>query len=170
MKRLLLSILLIAALDASAFDFLWHDAAGNAWATRSGDPFARLDREYRVDALPAQWARDGDGFRFFVVHAGEEWTCRDGTIRPLPSELPQVVSKLDLLLAIYDLGKFDVFMAWLDGSGLKPFWDAAQVMATDHPLYEQALASVQQALGLTDAEREAILEKIAKPAYQEKIP
>lgn len=36
------------------------------------------------------------------------------------------------------------------------------IMTTDHPLYEQALESVQEALGITDEERDAILDRIAK--------
>ena len=54
------------------------------------------------------------------------------------------------------------FLAWLDSSGLKPFWDAATVMTTIHPLYEQALSSVQEALGISDDERDEILARIAK--------
>jgi hypothetical protein len=163
MKRLSAFILILLALAtvAPAWDFLWREGGQNL-ATRSADPFARLDRVARLDDQPVRWAREGDGFRFFVVWCGEEWTCRDGTIQPSRDELPKTISKLDLLLVLREMDKTDEFVAWLDASGLRIFWDAAQDLATDHPLYEQALESVQEVLGLTDEEVEAVLERIAK--------
>lgn len=144
------------------WDFLYFDENGNAKVTRNANPFFRLDRAFRVPELPAKWERDGDGFAFFVEYDGRRWDCDDGTISAPKEELPKTISKLDLLLVLRELGKLDAFFAWLDASSLKPFWDAAQNMATDHPLYTQALASVQAALGISDEERDAILERIAK--------
>jgi len=170
MKRLTVVVLALAVLSqaAVAWDFLYREGAERR-ATRSADPFARLEREGRVESLPVRWERkaDGEGFLFFVEWDGAKWYCIDGTMSVPASELPYTISKLDLLLALRELDKMDAFFAWLEASGLKPFWDAAQIMATDHPLYEQALSSVQQALGLTDEERDAILEQIAKPAFKE---
>lgn len=146
--------------SAAAWDFLYRDAAGNC-ATRSQSPFAVSERAYRVEPLPSAWAYVGDEWLARVDYAGETWLCYDGTIVPA-TDRPQTISKLDLLLVLRDMGKTDEFVAWLDQCGLRIFWDAAQLMTTDHPLYEQALESVQEALGITDEERDEILERIAK--------
>lgn len=163
----LASVLALAALAflplqnaAAAWDYLYRDVTGNC-ATRAQSPFAVTDRDYRVEPLPSAWVYVGDAWLSKVEYAGETWICRDGTIVPV-TERPKVISKLDLLLVLRELGKLDAFFAWLEASGLKPFWDAAQLITTDHPLYEQALESVQEALGLTDEERDEILERIAK--------
>ena len=145
---------------AAAWDYLYRDAAGNC-ATRAASPFARADREFRVEPLPASWVHVGDAWLSQVEYAGETWLCRDGTIVPA-TERPKTISKLDLLLVLREMGKLDAFFAWLEASGLKPFWDAAQLMTTDHPLYEDALESAQEALGVTDEERDELLERIAK--------
>lgn len=158
---LLCAWLLVAFQAAFAWDFLWREGGANL-ATRSADPFARLDRVARVESLPVQWEREGEGFRFFVEWDGAEWTCRDGTMTVPAEELPKTISKLDLLLVLREMGKLDAFFAWLEASGLKPFWDAAQLMTTDHPLFGQALESVQEALGVTDEERDEILRRIAR--------
>lgn len=163
MKRLSAFVLILLSLAtlSPAWDFLWRESGQNL-ATRSADPFARLDRVAREESLPVEWEREGDGFRFFVAWGGEEWTCRDGTMTVPSSELPKTISKLDLLLVLREMDKTGEFVTWLDASGLRIFWDAAQLMTTDHPLYEQALEGVQEALGLTDEEVEAVLERIAK--------
>ena len=163
MKKWILSLFVcfVAVQGAFAMDFLWRDGGTNL-ASRSSDPFARLDRVARVDALPVQWARVGDGFRIYVEWGGEEWTCKDGTMAVPPQDLPKTISKLDLLLVLREMGKLEQFSAWLDASGLRMFWDAAQLMTTDHPLYEQALGSVQEALQITDEQRDEILRRIAK--------
>lgn len=161
MKKLLFVFFALCSQMTFAHDFLFYDN-GEFLATRNADPFARMDRVTRVDTLDTQWKRDVDGYRFYVVWHGQEWTCRDGSMTVPASELPKTISKLDLLLVLREMGKLDAFFAWLEASGLKPFWDAAQLMTTDHPLYEQALESVQEALGLTDEERDEILERIAK--------
>lgn len=155
-----LALLLTARIASADWDFLYRDATGNC-VTRSQDPFAIPGRSYRLQPLPASWAFIGDSWISKVDYAGEIWLCRDGSILPT-GERPKVISKLDLLLVLRELDKLAAFTAWLDASGLKPFWDAAQLLTTDHPLYEQALASVQEALGITDEERDAILERIAK--------
>jgi len=162
MKKWTTAVLALAALAGAAFgyDFLYMEG-GKALATRSPDPFARLDRVARVETLPSAWVYVGDEWLAQVEYAGETWLCRDGTIVPV-TERPKVISKLDLLLVLSEMGKLEAFFAWLEASGLKPFWDAAQLMTTDHPLYGQALESVQEALGVTDEERDEILERIAK--------
>ena len=161
--RFLLALSALAFLpinSVAAWDFLYRDATGNC-ATRSQNPFAVPVRAHRVESLPSAWVYVGDEWLAQVEYAGETWLCRDGTIVPV-TERPKVISKLDLLLVLREMGKTDVFVAWLDASGLRIYWDAAQLMTTDHPLYEQALESVQEALGLTDEERDEILERIAK--------
>ena len=150
---------------AAAWDFLYRDATGNC-ATRSQSPFAVSDRAYRVAPLPSSWVLVGDSCLAQVEYAGEKWLCRDGTIVPA-AERPKVISKLDLLLVLRELDKIDAFFAWLDASGLKPFWDAAQLLTTDHPLYEQSLASVQEALGISDEERDSILDRITHQGRQD---
>lgn len=145
----------------AAWDILWHDAQGRPCATRSADPFARLDRDYRTEALPSSWVLVGEEWLSTVEYEGETWLCRDGTIVPAV-ERPKTISKLDLLLVLRELDKTDAFFAWLDASGLREFWAAAQLLTTNHPLYAEALASVQEALGLTDEEAAAILARIAK--------
>ena len=122
MKSLVSCFLLLLSIAESSFawDFLWRDGDENL-ATRSADPFARMDRVAREDNLPVKWERDGDKFRFFVEWGGEEWTCRDGSMIVPADELPKTISKLDLLLVLHELDKMDAFFAWLDASGLKPF-------------------------------------------------
>lgn len=157
----LTSLLFFPVRDTLAdWDFLYRDSTGNC-ATRSLDPFAVPGRAYRVQPLPASWAFIGDSWISKVDYAGHMWFCRDGSIVPT-GDRPKVISKLDLLLVLREMDKLAAFAAWLDASGLKPFWDAAQLLTTDHPLYEQALASAQEALGITDEQRDAILERIAK--------
>ena len=146
--------------SAAAWDFLWRDATGNC-ATRSQNPFAVPVRAHRVESLPSAWVYVGDQWLSQVEYDGQTWICRDGTIVPV-TERPKVISKLDLLLVLREMDKTAEFVAWLDQSGLRIYWDAAQLMTTDHPLYESALSSVQEALGLTDEEVEAVLERIAK--------
>jgi len=145
----------------AAWDFLWHDAQGRACATRDADPFARLNREHRAESLESSWVLIGQEWFPAVEYAGETWVCRDGSIVPA-IERPKTISKLDLLLVLRELDKVDAFFAWLDASGLREFWAAAQLLTTNHPLYAEALASVQEALGLTDEEAAAILARIAK--------
>ena len=163
-KAIAVAALLVAAPARADWDFLWRDATGNC-AARSQSPYARAEREYRVEPLAAAWVHDGDELYSQVEYAGETWICRDGSIVP-NAPRPRIISKLDLLLALRELDKTAEFFAWLDASGLREFWNAAQVLATDHPLYNQALTSVQEALGLSDAERDAILESITKPMQE----
>jgi len=130
--------------------------------TRSSDPFAVPGWAYRVENLPAKWEKNGDSIAVYVEYAGSRWTCEDGSVSVPSDELPKVISKLDLLLVLRELEKVDLFFVWLDASGLKPYWDAAQVMSTDHPLFAQGVASVSEALGLSEEEVQAILSRIEK--------
>ena len=96
MKRFVsIALAAIFALQAGAWDFLYHDASGNC-ATRSQSPFARLDREHRTEALESSWVLIGQDWFPAVEYAGETWLCRDGTIVPA-TERPKRISKLDLL-------------------------------------------------------------------------
>ena len=130
--------------------------------SRSSDPFNAGDWTYRTENLPVQWIHDGDDFTIYVEYAGFRWVCVDGSISIPEDERPKTISKLDLLLALRELDKTDDFFTWLELSGLKPYWDAAQVMATDHPLFEQGLATVKIALELSDEEVQDVLSRIAK--------
>lgn len=165
MRKLILSVLVVLAFLTPVFgawDFLYQDLQGTPVATRSSDPFPGMEWEYRVESLPVQYERTSEGFQFYVEYAGKRWTCKDGSIYIPTVDLPKTISKLDLLLVLRELDKMDAFLTWLDASGLKVFFDQANILSTDHPLYEQALVSVQQALGLSDEELQAILARIAK--------
>jgi hypothetical protein len=148
-------------LSAEPWDFLYiRDFARRA--TRAKNPFQMVEREYRVEPLPVHWERVEEGFAFYVEYAGQRWYCTDGTITVPAEELPKTISKLELLMALNEMEKLPDFLAWLEASGLKPFFDQATILSTDHPLYESAVSSVQQALGLTDEEVQAVLARIAK--------
>jgi len=162
MKRLTLIVLLAFASVSQAWDFLYVGSSGELLATRSSNPFAVLSRVHRAESLPVQWERNGDQFRFFVEYEGSKWYCEDGTMSVPASELPKIISKLDLLMAIQKIGKIPEFFAWLDSSGLRVFWDAAQNLSTDNPLYEEALHGACEALGLSEEEAMEILEQIYK--------
>lgn len=142
------------------YDFLLFDSTGNRTVTRDASPFRYSDFAHRVPALPAQWLLLGEEWFGAVSYAGKTWICRDGTIVPA-EERPKRISKLDLLLVLRELDKIGSFFAWLEQSGLKHFWDAAQVMATNHPLFADALASAIVALEITPEEAAAIIERIA---------
>lgn len=156
-KWVLLGLLQILSIGAVADQF---------WVSPDGRLVPVLPRALRTASgvvYPApQTAFESAGWR---LETTEEAAAREAAEEAARRAMPKTISKLDLLLVLRELNKLDAFFAWLEGSGLKPFWDAAQELSTDHPLYEQALASVQEALGLTDAERDAILEQIAKPAF-----
>ena len=160
-KPVLLLIACLAAVQgAFAWDFLWREGGANL-ATRSPDPFERMDREYRLEALPSSWVYAGDAWLTYVEYADEIWICRDGTIVP-ETPRPKTISKLALLLVLRELDKLDAFFSWLDVSGLRVYWDAAQIMTTDHPIFEQGFASIKAALEITDEQAEQIMERIAK--------
>jgi len=154
MKRIFLTLALLAALTASAVQL---------WVSPDGRHLPILPLALHQDGgvlYPApQSAFEAAGWH---LETAEEAAAREAEEAAARQAMPREISKLDLLLVLREMDKMDAFFAWLDAAGLHELWDAAQALTSDHPLYESALASVQEALGVSDEERDAILERIAK--------
>lgn len=165
MKRILALIILLISTSVFAAQYArLNDQTGQLYARTDGHAVV-IDG--RIVFWPDEESLGAAGYYAVpaVTVAVASWSLVDGRLVPEyapPPERPKTISKLDLLLALNEMGKVDTFFAWLDASGLRVFWDAAQDLSTDHPLCEQALSGVQEALGLSDAEVAAVLARIAK--------
>ena len=126
-----------------------------------------------VDVVPEE--EPAEGYHWEAV--GEEETETEIIIKyeqvenpPAPPAPPIVLSKLYLEIALAKRGLLDRFDAWLDEAQIpldesgatmpaRRLYKTANDLSTDNPLYSSALSLVQEALGVDDATRDAIIEE-----------
>lgn len=121
-----------------------------------------------VDTPPTTPAEEGYHWE------ARAWTEEDGKIVRLyvqvenPPPMPRTFSILRLETAIFQMGLTTAFDAFLDSQTvtnehgqtvpLRRFYDRANDLREDHPLFAQYFAAAKTALGITDEQAEAILE------------
>ena len=138
----------------------------------TADSFVRhVVAKHIVDEMPDTPTEEG----FHWEAVGEEETDDAIIIKyeqvadpPVPPPPPVIYSKLYLEIALAKRGLLDKFDAWLNAAEIpldaegatmpaKRLYDRANDLASDNPLFSTVLASVQAALDVDDATRDAIL-------------
>lgn len=136
------------------------------------DSFVRhVVAKHIVDEMPDTPTEEG----FHWEAVGEEETDDAIIIKyeqvqdpPVPPPPPTIYSKLYLEIALARRGLLDKFDAWLNSAEIpldpegstmsaKRLYDRANELASDNALFSTVLASVQAALEVDDATRDAIL-------------
>ena len=138
------------------------------------DSFVRhVVAKHVVDVVPEE--EPAEGYHWEAV--GEDETETEIIIRyeqvenpPAPPAPPVILSKLYLEIALAKRGLLERFDAWLDETQLpldesgasmpaRRLYQTANDLSTDNTLYSSALALVQEALGVDDETRDAIIEE-----------
>lgn len=90
---------------------------------------------------------------YHVLSAGsgptQNTTSTNALVR-VESDTCLVVSKFELVHNLKEMGLYKQFDEWLEKSDLKAEFDAAQVLKTDNPLFQDWRGKAQKALGLDD--------------------
>jgi len=71
----------------------------------------------------------------------------------------RIFSKLKILAALKEAGKWVLVKAWLEEKAYYDFYLAAQEFAEDYPLFAEAVAALKEYTGMDDAGVEEILAK-----------
>ena len=70
---------------------------------------------------------------------------------------PRTFSKLKVVIALANRGKWDAVRDWLDETDFGDLFDAAQDFREDHPAFVAALSVAQERFGFTRDESAALL-------------
>lgn len=104
-----------------------------------------------------------------VAHSNEVWritsyTFAEGTATPVytcswKKVKPRTFSKLKIVAALMEAGVWPQVKAFIEQQGLYDLYLAAQDFSEDNAYFIQGKAALQQSLGWTDEQVEAILKK-----------
>lgn len=117
-----------------------------------------------------------DGAYFVSTEYGDESVLSDGRkviVRryreePLVPPAPPVIrySKLKLIVASKEAGKWDAFKAFIASAGYEDEWNAAQFLSSGYAQFEQAKTAIIEA-GIATAEE---IESILAASVDEEVP
>ena len=120
-----------------------------------------------VDVPPSEPAPEGYHWHATGWSEDGEKIIRVYTAEENPPPMPRTFSILRLETAIFQMGLTTAFDAFLDSQTvtneqwqtvpLRRFYDRANDLREDHPLFAEYFAAAKTALDITDAQAEAIL-------------
>lgn len=111
-----------------------------------------------VDVKPTAEA----GYRVEIsgwLEAEETLTCVYKIVAGDSSAGPRIFSKLKLVAALKAANKWVLVKTWLEEKAYYDYYLAAQNFSEDNDLFREGKAALQEYVGMTDEEIEAILSK-----------
>ena len=116
-------------------------------------------------ARPPKSPRDGfhyeqDGWTETATTIGPRWKL----VKDAPPA-PKVYDRYYLLEALKESGHLAAFLALINSDAeTQAFWNAADDLPADAPLFQQVLAAAKEQLGISDEDLAAVLSKAEKGA------